>query len=132
MVNKSKSSSKSSNNNITIHTILPRETKFGIAKQYEITITELEYLNPTMGESLNVGDIINVPKSIVLAESIVVDEDEFELYEVLPKEGFFNLAIFFFLIVILLVICIIFHNYKSYENDSKENNQKFLKGHYFP
>ena len=93
MVNKSKSSSKSSNNNITIHTVLPRETKFGIARQYKITITELEYLNPTMSESLNVGDKINVPKSIVLVESIVVDEDEFELYEVLPKEGFFRLKI---------------------------------------
>ena len=93
MVNKIKSSSKSSNNNITIHTVLPRETKFGIARQYEITITELEHLNPAMGESLNVGDKINVPKSIVLAESIVVDEDEFELYEVLPKEGFFRLKI---------------------------------------
>ncbi len=93
MVNKSKPSSKTSNNNTTIHTVLPRETKFGIARKYEITITELEYLNPTMGESLNVGDKINVPNSIVLAESIDVDEDEFELYEVLPKEGFFRLKI---------------------------------------
>ena len=93
MVNKSKPSSKTSKNNTTIHTVLPRETKFGIARQYKITITELEYLNPTMSESLNVGDKINVPKSIVLAESIVVDEDEFELYEVLPKEGFFRLKI---------------------------------------
>ena len=93
MVNKSKPSSKTSKNNTTIHTVLPRETKFGIARQYKITITELEYLNPTMSESLNVGDKINVPKSIVLAESIVVDEDEFEQYEVLPKEGFFRLKI---------------------------------------
>ena len=93
MVNKNKPSSKTSKNNTTIHTVLPRETKFGIARQYEITITELEYLNPTMSESLNVGDKINVPKSIVIAESIVVDENEFELYEVLPKEGFFRLKI---------------------------------------
>ena len=93
MVNKNTSSSNTSNNNITIHRVLPRETKFGIARQYKITITELEYLNPTMGESLNVGDKINVPKTIVLAESTVVDENKFELYEVLPKEGFFRLKI---------------------------------------
>ena len=94
MVNESKSSSKTSNkNSITIHTVLPRETKYGIAKQYKISVTELEYLNPTMGVSLNVGDKINIPKSVDLSESMLVDEDEFELYEVLPKEGFFRLKI---------------------------------------
>ena len=94
MVNESISSSRTSHKNgITIHTVLPRETKYSIARQYKISVTELEYLNPTMGVSLNIGDKINITKSVDLSESTFVDEDEFELYEVLPKEGFFRLKI---------------------------------------
>ena len=94
MINESIASSRTSHkNSITIHTVLPRETKYSIARQYKISVTELEYLNPTMGVSLNIGDKINIPKSVDLSESMVVNEDEFEFYEVLPKEGFFRLKI---------------------------------------
>ena len=48
-----------------------------------------------MGENLKVGDEIKVPKNIIFSESTVTEEDDYELYEVLPKEGFFRLKIKF-------------------------------------
>ena len=95
-INKDTSLSKLfSKDNLFIHTVLPRETKYGIAGRYEITIAELELLNPNMGENLKVGDEIKVPKNIIFSESTVTEEDDYELYEVLPKEGFFRLKIKF-------------------------------------
>ena len=95
-INKDTSLSKLfSKDNLIIHTVLPRETKYGIAGRYEITIAELELLNPNMGENLKVGDEIKVPKNIIFSESTDTEEDDYELYEVLPKEGFFRLKIKF-------------------------------------
>jgi|TARA_R110002110_G_scaffold175760_2_gene379470 LysM repeat protein len=73
------------------HTLEPKETKYGIARKYGITIAELEALNPGMGEIINIGTVINVPASAVIA-SAKIDED-FKFYEVKSKEGFFRLKL---------------------------------------
>ena len=74
------------------HTVIARETKFGIARKYGITIAELEGLNPNMGPNLQIGTILNVPSEAIVDSAIIQDEN-FEFYEVLPKEGFFRLKI---------------------------------------
>jgi LysM repeat protein len=54
----SKNGSKTTTVNKTttvFHTVLPKETKYSIAKQYDITIEELEKRNPEIVESLPVG-----------------------------------------------------------------------------
>ena len=73
------------------YTLEPKETKYGIARKYGITIAELEALNPGMGEIINIGEVINVPASAVI-ESATIDEG-FNFYEVKPKEGFFRLRV---------------------------------------
>ncbi|MFT5238014.1 MAG: LysM repeat protein [Flavobacteriaceae bacterium] len=73
------------------HTLEPKETKYGIARKYGITIAELEALNPGMGKIINIGAVINVPVSAVI-ESATIDEG-FEFYEVKPVEGFFRLRV---------------------------------------
>jgi LysM repeat protein len=83
------------NDTITTYTVLPKETKYGIARKYGITIAELELLNPMMGESLNIGEEIKVPKKIISTDTTIIEDDEFEYYEVLPKEGFFRLKVKF-------------------------------------
>jgi len=84
------------NDTITTYTVLPKETKYGIARKFGITITELELLNPMMGESLAIGEEIRVPKKMISTDATLVeDEDEYEFYEVLPKEGFFRLKVKF-------------------------------------
>jgi LysM repeat protein len=82
------------NDTLTAYTVLPKETKYGIARKYGITIAQLELLNPLMGESLVIGEQIMVPKKIISTDAIVIEEDDdFEYYEVLSKEGFFRLKV---------------------------------------
>jgi len=75
-----------------MHTVLPKETKYGIARRYGITISELETLNPTSGENLQIGAELVVPSTIVTEDTTIEDEN-FEYYEVQPKEGFFRLKV---------------------------------------
>jgi len=74
------------------HTVEPKETKYGIARKYGITIAELEALNPEMGDGLRIGTILNVPLAAVIG-SATIEEDKFDFYEVLKKEGFYRLKI---------------------------------------
>ena len=74
------------------HTVQPKETKYGIARKYGITIAELEALNPMIGENLQIGTVLNVPENPVM-ETATIEDENYEFYEVLPKEGFFRLKV---------------------------------------
>ncbi|TBN04843.1 LysM peptidoglycan-binding domain-containing protein [Hyunsoonleella flava] len=71
--------------------VQPKEGKWRIAYKFGITITELEALNPNMGEVLQEGQQIYVP-NIDNEEEKEVDE-KYSYYKVLPKEGFYRLKI---------------------------------------
>jgi LysM repeat protein len=46
------------------HLVLPKETLYGIAKQYGVTVNDLQKINPTLGKSaLKTGRKINIPSS---------------------------------------------------------------------
>ncbi|QIE58980.1 LysM peptidoglycan-binding domain-containing protein [Rasiella rasia] len=72
--------------------VKPKETKFGIARMYGITIAELEALNPNLGESLQIGETIQVPSESVTNEA-TLDTEKYTFYEVQPKEGFYRLKV---------------------------------------
>ena len=74
------------------HTVVPKETKYGIARKYGITIVELEMMNLEMGENLQIGAELIVP-DVVVAEDSTIEDADFEYYEVQPKEGFFRLKV---------------------------------------
>lgn len=74
------------------HTVEPKETKYGIARKYGITIAELEVLNPAMGEILAIGTVLNVPQAAVIG-SATIEEDKYDFYEVLKQEGFYRLKV---------------------------------------
>ncbi len=74
------------------YTVEAKETKFGIARKFGISVAELEKMNPEIGDALQVNQIIIVPEKSVIKEGIV-DEDKFEFYEVQPKEGFYRLKV---------------------------------------
>lgn len=67
-----------------------KETKYGIARKFGISISELDDLNPDLGESLKVGATIIVPNKSVI-ENAEIDDNNFQYYEVKPKEGFYRL-----------------------------------------
>lgn len=72
------------------YTVKPQETKFGIARKFGISIAELEDLNPNLGESLKLGSVLIVPDKTVI-ENAEIDDENFQYYEVKPKEGFYRL-----------------------------------------
>ncbi len=45
---------------IVTREVLPKETKYGIAKQYGLTVRELENQNPTVKNGLRVGDKLSI------------------------------------------------------------------------
>lgn len=46
------------------HAVLPKETLYGIAKQYGVTVEDIKKINPTLGKSgLRKGQNINIPGS---------------------------------------------------------------------
>lgn len=70
--------------------IQPKDTKYSIAKNHGITVDALEALNPKMGETLEIGYKILVPDAAP-KKGEELDTENFEYYEVQPKEGFFRL-----------------------------------------
>lgn len=76
------------------YTIEPKETKYGIARKFGISIAELEDLNPNLDESLPIGSKVIVPIKKVI-ETGEIDSDNFQYYEVKPKEGFYRLKVKF-------------------------------------
>jgi cell wall-associated NlpC family hydrolase len=54
------------------HEVLPKETKYGIAKQYGITIAELEKQNPNSTKKLLVGSVLKIRSSKIIEVNVPV------------------------------------------------------------
>ena len=96
--------------NVTVyHTVLPKETKFSIAKLYNITIEELERKNPEIVTNLPIGHELLikgnrpksdsktvVPEAKVMAEKPIVKKEvepvSYIDYTVKAKETFYSLS----------------------------------------
>ncbi|MBA4318143.1 MAG: peptidoglycan endopeptidase [Flavobacterium sp.] len=63
------------------HEVLPKETKYGIAKEYGLTVAELEKQNPNIAKKLLVGSVLKIRGSKVMetksvaVEPVVVKEE---------------------------------------------------------
>ncbi|WP_121666279.1 PBP1 and LysM peptidoglycan-binding domain-containing protein [Mesonia aquimarina] len=73
------------------HIVLPKEGKYRIAKQYGMSVEELEALNPEMG-TLKPGQVLNVKNPKAKKEKKEEKNDGFLTYEVKPKETFYSLT----------------------------------------
>ena len=72
------------------HVVLPKETLYGISRKYNITIADLQRLNPNL-ETLQPGMVLKVKNGNV--EKVVdVEGDLFKYYQVKPKETLFSLT----------------------------------------
>lgn len=72
------------------HVVLPKETKYGIARKYGLTVKELEALNPKV-EVLQPGIMLRVGTQ-VLDQPVILTDSNFEFYEVQPKETLYSLS----------------------------------------
>ncbi len=72
------------------HVVLPQETKFGISRKYNLTIEELEELNPGL-DSLRPGMILKVSTKEDRTAAALEDR-LFKYYQVQPQETLFSLT----------------------------------------
>ncbi|HLU50752.1 MAG TPA: LysM peptidoglycan-binding domain-containing protein [Flavobacteriaceae bacterium] len=84
------------------HLVQSKETKYGIARQYGITVEELEALNPAIygTDALPMGIVLNVPtqkeENTSEENSQVIEKDpNYEYYTIKPKEGFYRMKVLF-------------------------------------
>ncbi len=82
----------SENSDHSTHIIKAKETKYGIARLYGISVAELETLNPSVPGNFPIGTELKVPKQKV-TETATIEETAYDFYEVQPKEGFYRLKI---------------------------------------
>jgi cell wall-associated NlpC family hydrolase len=66
------SEDKTANTEIA-HEVLPKETKYGIAKQYGLTVAELEKQNPNISKKLLVGSVLKIRGSKLIVKETVVE-----------------------------------------------------------
>ncbi|KAF2329337.1 PBP1 and LysM peptidoglycan-binding domain-containing protein [Flavobacterium nitrogenifigens] len=90
------------------HDVQPKETKFGIAKQYNMTVDELEKRNPDIVSSLPVGYRLTIKGTAPKAEHVAAETAKpaenkkpaesskkavtYMDYQVKPKETFYSLG----------------------------------------
>ncbi|GGA86514.1 hypothetical protein GCM10008015_29030 [Flavobacterium palustre] len=88
---------------VIYHDVLPKETKFSIAKKYGITIAELEKKNPEIVANLTVGSHllikgtpaktpVSAQKETPKREVITASVKKYVTYEVKPKETLYSLS----------------------------------------
>lgn len=56
------------------HEVLPKETKYGIAKQYGLTVAELEKQNPAISKKLLVGSMLKIRSSKLAEKEVAVEK----------------------------------------------------------
>ena len=71
------------------HEVLPKETKYGIAKQYGLTVAELEKQNPNISKRLLVGSQLKIRTSKLIEKEVAV-ENAIALEKEFVKEKFEN------------------------------------------
>lgn len=75
---------------VSSHVVKMQETKYGISKKYNISIEELERLNPQIVESLEVGQILKIKENNKIVELQNTQSPNF--YAVKPGETLYSLT----------------------------------------
>nr|WP_315185790.1 LysM peptidoglycan-binding domain-containing protein [uncultured Flavobacterium sp.] len=88
IVETTKQQEELNNNTKIIREVLPKETKFGIAKQYGITVQELEKQNPGIIKKLLVGYKLTIQSPNSVPESVVVEQPSDEKTKPAESNGF--------------------------------------------
>ena len=88
IVETTKQLEESNNNTKIIREVLPKETKFGIAKQYGITVQELEKQNPGIVKKLLVGYKLTIQSTNSVPENSVVEHPADEKIKPAESNGF--------------------------------------------
>lgn len=91
-----------------VHKVSRRETKFGISKQYNVTVQELEQANPELlTRQLQNNELIRVP----VKKEEIANNEEYHYHKVEPKETIWRIS----------------QNYHLSEKDLKKSNPELKR-----
>lgn len=78
--------------NAKTHEVQPKETLFGIAKQYNMSVEELEKLNPEVKDGLKIGQLIQLKPQKANAPVAEINQKQVLYHQVQPKETLYSIA----------------------------------------
>ncbi|MGL2995031.1 LysM peptidoglycan-binding domain-containing protein [Flavobacterium sp. TSSA_36] len=71
---------------LQLHTVMATETKYGVSKKYNLSVAELEQLNPTLvNKKLAIGQVLNVP--LLNNNQVAIQSTTLESTDLLKEEG---------------------------------------------
>ncbi|MFK7750414.1 MAG: LysM peptidoglycan-binding domain-containing protein [Kordia sp.] len=88
--NNKEEETKNTEPSFEIYTVKAKETKWGIAHSYGLTIEELEEINPEIKDGLKIGQEIKLP--IRSEKPAIVSVEKYVFYDVKPKQTMYTLT----------------------------------------
>ncbi len=79
---------KTETNNTTPYVVKAKDTKYSIAKNNQITVAELEALNPGIIDDLRINELIYIPKG----KTVLTETGNYEVHTVLKGETLYSLS----------------------------------------
>lgn len=92
VVPQSKSKIDAGSTEIITHTVKPKETLYGLSRQYNCSIEEIVALNPELKGGLKIGMIIKVPKNKSVEKEVKRDTVNYTYRIVEPKETVYSIC----------------------------------------
>ena len=81
---------KNETSSFEMYTVKPKETKWGIAHSYGLTIEELEEINPEIKDGLKIGQEIKLPT--FKEQPTIASAEKYAFYDVKPKQTMYALT----------------------------------------
>lgn len=80
--------------NYIYHIVRRKETLFGLAKKYQISMQDIIAANPEVEEGLKTNQVVLIPKTQIetLGDASPQESERFIYHEVKPREGFFAIS----------------------------------------
>lgn len=80
--------------NFIYHIVRRKETLFGLARKYNISMQDIIAVNPEVEEGLRTNQVVLIPKQKIetLGDASPQESERFIYHEVKPREGFFAIS----------------------------------------
>lgn len=80
--------------NFIYHVVRRKETLFGLAKKYKISMQDIISANPEVEEGLRTNQVVLIPKKQIetLGDASPQESERFIYHEVKPREGFYAIS----------------------------------------
>ena len=82
----------SDGHDLIMHTVQPKETLYGLSRQYNCSVEELIALNPELRDGLKIGMVIKVPAPATTEKKAIEDSSKYVYHVVEAKETVYSIC----------------------------------------